>query len=343
MNVSGSGPILLAPGFVTLPPERAEQQVAASRTPERIKALAGEVLDRRPEFAGMQEIWQFQCVPVPDLQLQPGYGCDDPSIRAAFNDHLELTRAALGNAYVDVAQVTNLNLQSFGPYPGIPFEINGAPAFLRVMDRDVIFARSDVAPGVVPVDFDCAPRVSDDGCNYEVVLDLPLIGRVERGYVAVDVTVNGRVYRFVNAHLETRDPPIPAEVQALQMDELLGKLVLTTPARKLILVGDFNSDPGEPESLLPTPYMLAGAYGFYDGWLLRPGSVAGLTCCQAADLLNRPSFLSQRIDHIFLREMPSKVKDARVVGATANYRLEPPGRGLWPSDHGAVVATLQFR
>lgn len=328
------------------------QQVAASRTPERMQALAREILERKPHLVGLQEVWEFDCLPAGPTPA--GYGCDDPSIRAAFNDHLVLMRTALGGAYDDVAQVTNLDLQSFDVYPGIPFFINEVPAFLRVTDRDVILARSDVAGSAVPVDFACAPDglggtlVSDDGCNYGVVVELALIGRIERGYVGVDVMVNGTPYRFVNTHLETRDPPLPAEVQAAQMYELIGQVLPTSSLRRLIVVGDFNSDPAEPASTLPTPYWQAvmpypyGA-GLLDTWALRPGNAAGLTCCQRADLRNLPSLLSQRIDHIFLREMPSRVKDARVLGATANYRLMPHGRGLWPSDHAAVAATLFYR
>lgn len=328
------------------------QQVAASRAPERMQVLAREVLERKPHLVGLQEVWKFECLPAGPTPA--GYGCDDPSIRDAFNDHLDLMRAALGSAYDDVAQVTNLDLQSFDVYPGIPFFINGVPAFLRVTDRDVILARSDVAESAVPVDFACAPDgmggtlESDDGCNYGIVVELALIGRIERGYVGVDVTVNGMPYRFVNTHLETRDPPLPAEVQAAQMFELIGQVLPTSPLRRLIVVGDFNSDPAEPASTLPTPYWLAvspyphGA-GLLDTWVLRPGNVAGLTCCQQEGLRNLPSLLSQRIDHIFLREMPSRVKDARVLGATARYRLMPRGRGLWPSDHAAVAATLFYR
>lgn len=320
-------------------------QIAANRAPERLDALAREILEREPQLVGLQEVWEFTCLPVPDLPLPPGYGCDDPSIRDAFNDHLGLTLAALGGRYEAVAKVTNLDLQSFGIHPGIPFFVNGVPAFLRVRDRDVILAASEVAGSATRVDFGCAPElVSDDGCNFQVVVELDLIGRIERGFVGVDVTVDQGRYRFINTHLETRDPPLPAIVQALQMQELLGRIAATMPPdRRLILVGDFNSDPGEAPDPLPTPYMQAHAAGFADAWLLRPGNVAGLTCCQAADLANTSSQLSQRIDHLFLGAMPARVKQVRTLGATVGDRLSPPGRGLWPSDHAAVVADLAYR
>lgn len=320
-------------------------QIAANRAEDRLDALAQEILGRRPDLVGLQEVWEFVCVPVPGLPLPPGVGCDDPAIRDAFNDHLGLTLAALGGAYEAVAQVTNLDLQAFGPYPGIPFEVNGVPAFLRVKDRDVILAASGHAASAAPVNFGCqAQFVSDDGCNFELAVELALIGRIERGFVAVDVTVDGQPVRFVNTHLETRDPPLPAIVQAVQMNELLTRVLLGTPPdRRLVVVGDFNSDPGEAADPLATPYMQARMAGLHDAWLLRPGSVAGLTCCQAADLRNTPSLLSQRIDHVFLREMPWRVKQARTLGATVNERLSPPGLGLWPSDHAAVAADLEYR
>ena len=320
-------------------------QIAANRAAARFDALAGQVLERQPDLVGLQEVWEFVCLPVPELPLPPGFGCDDPQIREAFNDHLAGTLAALGGRYLAVAQVTNLDLQSFGPYPGIPFFINGVPAFLRVKDRDVILATAEVATTASAVSLGCQPQfVSDDGCNFELAVELALIGRIERGFVAVDVTVNGQPYRFVNTHLEVRGEPIPAAVQAVQMNELLTRVLGATPAdRRLIVVGDFNSEPGDAPDPFPTPYMQARGAGLYDAWLLRPGNVAGLTCCQAADLRNTPSLLSQRIDHLFLREMPAWVKQVRVLGATVNTRLAPPGRGLWASDHAAVVGQFEYR
>ncbi len=324
------------------------QDIAASRTPERILVLAREILERGPELVALQEVWKFECAPYPGVPEVPGLGCDDGSIRAAFADHRDLTLAALGTRYVPKAQVTNLDLQSFGPFTGIPFTINGYPALLRATDRDMILARSDIAEDVQAVTFTCDGPVSDDGCNYFHAVPLPDVsgiplGRVERGYIAVDVTIDDRGYRFVNTHLEVRDPPIPAFVQAAQMQELLGKVMATPGTRTLIMAGDFNSDPNEAADPLPTPYTQALLAGLTDGWLLRPGSVAGLTCCQAEDLRNLPSALTVRIDHIFVREVPSRVQDARVLGATANYRLAPHGRGLWPSDHGAVATRFIHR
>jgi hypothetical protein len=103
-----------------------------------------------------------------------------------------------------------------------------------------------------------------------------------------------------------------------------------------------NSSPNDAPSSLPTPYQIFYAAGLADAWLLRPGDVAGLTCCQLEDLSNRVSVLVRRIDLILTREVPPRVKDARVIGEVAADRLAPPGRGLWPSDHASVAAGLQY-
>jgi len=317
------------------------EQVAANHTQDRAKALAAEITKRLPHLVGLQEVWQLNCIPaVPELA---GYPCNDPSIAGAFGDHLTGTMAALGNSYKAVAIVQNFTVQSYGPYPGIPFFVNGAPAFLQVMDRDVILARRDVM--ATKFAYPCA-RASADGCNYNVVLPLGALGNVERGFVAVDATVDKVKYRFVNTHLEVEaSDVIPGEVQAAQAFQLLGTVLdpTNTPLnRRLIIVGDMNSSPNDAASSLPTPYMIFAGANLYDGWLLRPGNAPGVSCCQLEDLSNHKSLLTRRIDLILSREMPRKVKDARLLGDVMADKTWPPGRGLWPSDHAAVAADLQY-
>jgi endonuclease/exonuclease/phosphatase family metal-dependent hydrolase len=325
------------------------EQIAANRSQQRFGALAAEITQRRPHLVGLQEVWQFNCIPaVPELG---GYPCNAPDIAGAFSDHLTGTVNALGGGYEVAAVVQNFSVQSYtlpGPtvVPGIPFFYEGVPAFLQVMDRDVILARADVDTTVVRpgVDYTCS-KVSVDGCNYDVDLPLGPLGSVKRGFVGVDATVNGDQYRFFNTHLEVEaGGPIPPEVQTAQALQLLTVVLGTTPQDVgLIVVGDMNSAPDDPAvNQVLTPYMLFALAQMNDTWLQRPGGLPGLSCCQPEDLRNQQSLLTRRIDLIYSRELPAQVKDARVLGAVTSFKTSPAGLGLWPSDHATVAARLQY-
>jgi endonuclease/exonuclease/phosphatase family metal-dependent hydrolase len=244
----------------------------------------------------------------------------------------------------------------------IPFLINGVPAQLSLLDRDVILARADV--GATPVNFQSVcSKPSADGCNYTAALQVSTpFGtiEIERGFVAVDTTIDGKSYRLVTTHPEVQhpDPANPASqfFQVAQAGELLQVLLTTTPLeRSLIVMGDMNSDPAEPNvpgplplpapfnSGLITPYHQFVEAGFTDVWELRPGNPPGDTCCQAEDLTNRVSILDQRIDMVFSLEVPAKVKEVRVIGNNASDKTPPPGQRLWPSDHAGLTAELQFQ
>lgn len=318
------------------------QQIAANHPAERMRALASEIASAQPALVGLQEVYRFQCTDL--ASLPPGLGCSDPSIAGAFSDQLQTTLAALGASYVAAATVVNLNV------PMLPFTINGVTSLLSVLDRDVILARGNVA--ATPVNFSGAcTKLSGDGCNYTAVAtaNTPLGPiSVERGFVAVDATVDGKAYRVVNTHLELQQPdpsnPASQALQALQAAELLQIVGATTPVdRVLVVLGDMNSSPAHVNNMgVVTPYAQFAMAGFADAWTLRPGGLVGYTCCQIEDLSNRRSVLYERIDMIFSFSSPQRVKQVRIVGATVSDKTSPPGRGLWPSDHGSVSAELQF-
>lgn len=249
-------------------------------------------------------------------------------------------------------------MESMG-IPGLPvfLDADAIPdLFLTVIDRDVILRRADV--DAVAVVYDCA-KPSRDGCNYQNVAGADTLAgpiSIERGFVAVDAVVNGAAYRFVNTHLEVHFPdalnPLSAGLQAAQATEL--NYVLATqpseiPDSRLIVAGDINSAPthGAIGPIQP-PYQqfvngtdIFGAPGFEkltDIWSLRPGKPDGFTCCQAADLFNPDSSHNQRIDVIFARPAPTKVK-ANVMDAESSDKT---ASGLWPSDHASVIGELSY-
>lgn len=341
------------------------EQVAANDFPARAESLAALVAKRRPHLVALQEVWSFACVDL--FGPMPGHGCDDPSIAGAFNDQLSGTVAALadaGETYHAVAMVENIDLRDVtvpGLPAGVPFTVNGVPALLIALDRDVILARSDlveagrVAPAVIP----CA-RPSAQGCNFQAFIQaITPAGElaVERGFVAVDANIDGRDYRFVNTHLEVHEPdpanPVSRFFQAAQAGELLQTLALTTPAgSSLIVAGDINSAPdhaGLPGPLpLPapfdagivTPYMQFAYNGYVDIWTAQAEPGEGFTCCQLGDLTNGVSLLNERIDMIFARDLPLAVNDVDLVGDRAKDKTPAPA--LWPSDHASLMAEIQF-
>ena len=339
--------------------------VAANNYPERVQSLAATIAERSPQLVGLQEMFAFGCTPV-------SFTIPDPCalFGPAFNDHAAATVTALqsiGADYENVATVTNLRLDFVFPGPTSVFQVPGIPVFLdldllpdifvTVVDRDVILARSDVA--ATPVSFVCA-RPSDDGCNFVNVASTSVAGvpiNIERGFVAVDATIRGDTFRFVNTHLEVRFPdpeePLSMALQAAQSTELLLALTMNPePAdSRVVLVGDFNSDPGDvPPAPFLTPYqqIVSGlaidgtpvSMPFSDTWLLRPQDEPGLTCCEDGDLLNATSVHVRRVDIIFSKTEPDSVNASRVLNTKPGDKTSS---GLWPSDHATVDAMLQFR
>jgi hypothetical protein len=343
------------------------QQAAANRFSARARELAALIGKRMPHLVSLQEVFELRCT---NLVTPPpvNAGCQDPSIEGAFVDHRAETLAALadiGAPYYVAATVKNLDLSVVsipGFPPGIPFSINGVPAVLTVIDRDMVLAREDVA--AIPVNYAelgaCA-KPSLDGCNFQAVVSAALPGggsiAVERGFVGVDAEVDGEGFRFIATHLEVFDPNLPIFnfYQSAQAMELLQVLEATTPPdKKLIVAGDLNSSPEQQvipgpfpiqppfDQFIAPPYLLFESAGYVDAWEFRPGRADGFTCCQLVDLSNHVSELNERIDLILSREIPTRVKKARVLGHRVSDKTMPEGRGIWPSDHGAVAVELFF-
>ncbi len=314
-------------------------QVAENRPFQRIARMGAEIVRESPDLVGLQEVTLFACKDVGRAEL--GAGCHDPSIAAAFVDHLAATLAVLDGNYELAAVVDNLGVI-------LPVFVNGKFILVAVLDRDVILARQGLSaqPAVL-----CeTPSASGQGCNYQTMLSVPTpIGpiAIKRGYVGVDATIDGKQYRFVTTHLEEKfDDPSANLIQIGQAAELLqsilpGQQVAAAPG--LVVVGDMNSSPVDPMALgNPTPYMQFVDAGFTDVWKFRRGDAPGLTCCQNADLRNVKSALYERIDMIFSSELPNSVEYARLVGATILEKTFPILHGLWPSDHAGVSAELGF-
>jgi len=353
---------------------------AASLPSERVKALADLINKRGPALVGLEEVHKFTCV---DDDPGDTRGCQNPEIAGAFTDQLVDTLAALGGKYVAAAKVYNMNLPATLPpplnsLPGIPIGYDGRVIYIGVIDQDVILARQGVTfqatafAALNALNPMLCSRPSQDGCNYAAAAsaDLTLPGvpfpvtiRFERGFVGVDAMVNGRPYRFVVTHLETRLESFGPQgrfyqaAQAAELDSTLQVLQAYNRIDKTLVVGDFNSDsrdevipvPAPDEYLGIPPYLQFTGSGYTDIWTLRPGAanangapLIGFSCCQDADLGNHKSVLYERVDLIFSLARPTKVQLARLLGESISDKTKPAQLGLWPSDHASVAAKLTF-
>ena len=174
-----------------------------TRPAERARALASEIAKRNPAVVGLQEAYKLECMPYPGVPEAPGMGCDNPTVRSAFRDRLQDTVSALLGDYVVAGKVTNLQIAA------IPFFVDGYPAVLAIADRDAILVRKGLnASWVDFASLGACAKPSDQGCNYQTApppLSTPMgTIAIERGFLAVDVTVKGRPYRVFNTHLEQR-------------------------------------------------------------------------------------------------------------------------------------------
>jgi endonuclease/exonuclease/phosphatase family metal-dependent hydrolase len=310
-------PLLAVSSLGEVPDAAAEvwADVVATDFTERAEAIADEIAAARPHLVGLQEVSMFR-------RQSPGDFLIGNLIRASQVelDYLETLLAALearGLSYRPVAISVGTDLE--GP---LRVAGSGFTDDLRLTDREVILARSDVS--VVDIreeNYSVTQPVSPGGG--------PLSIDLVKGWTSVVATVEGFSFRFVSTHLEIErfDP----SVQVAQGDELLD--ALAGENLPIVLVGDFNSAPG---GSTPTYGNLIAA-GFQDGWDLGGSGGEGLTCCQRADLREPVSSLTARIDLVLLRGALQALA-AEVVGDEPAARTSS---GLWPSDHAGVVAVLR--
>ncbi len=310
--------------------------VVETNFPERAEALVDEIERFRPHLIGLQEVSLIRTQSPSDFFI----GNPEAASVELF-DYLSILLDALearGLSYEEVATSENADVE-LPMFAGL--DENGAPLFddARLTDRDVILKRRSVATS--------NPSNRNYSKNFKVDIgdedDEGVVMTIEftRGFVAVDATVRGRTYRFVNTHLEVQREG--ENFQALQAEELIGELSGET--LPIILVGDFNSSPEDPDS---QPYGLFTDAGYVDVWERRlfGRSKSVFTCCQASDLLNEDSMLDERVDLIFVRNdmgfLPFTIVGPVFAFVVGDETEDKTPSGLWPSDHAGVVSTLRI-
>ncbi len=281
------------------------QEFIATDLPARLNALAEEIAREQPHVVGLQE------VSTVGVNLPAEFGI--PSIQADFLAGLMQALALRGLSYQTVG---NLNFQ---------FSLLGGG--ITIEDRDVMLVRSSLPIlGQAHGSYSCPP----------LCIPVPGLGTLSRGWVRATTRVGGRTVTFVSTHPESGDLPQIAQLRAGQMQELAG--MLGSVSGPIVLLGDLNDTPGSA-----THQILTGA-GFVDVWAsLETGP--GYTCCHATHL--QSGGFSKRIDYVMVRGgfltgngrvvQGSRVK---VIGESANERVQGAFGLIWPSDHGGVVVSL---
>jgi endonuclease/exonuclease/phosphatase family metal-dependent hydrolase len=281
----------------------------------RAKVLAAEIDDADPALIGLQEValWRQGPVGVLDGPRTPAQ-----EVVQDFLPVLLAELAARGRQYDVVRQQQELDLE--GPA--------GAPYFrdIRLTSRDVLVAKR----GEVEV------HGASSG-NFAAMSTIPsVLGpfTVRAAWVAADVTVNRRSFRFVTTHLEPFDPLVRSS-QATELVAARGPAGASEDP--VVLVGDLNSDPDDPAPHGTAFDVLAGA-DFTDTWAQANGEAPGFTH-GFGELLNDPSTagFDTRIDHVLTRRADAPASKAKLTGLDADNRTPA---GLWPSDHAGVITTL---
>jgi hypothetical protein len=270
----------------------------------RMGAIAEEICSVSPHLVGLQEVMLLRSQsPGDSLSLDASKPADH--LEADFLEtllaDLDAECEPLRYRVVATVQDVDVEMPMANPYSESGYDD------LRLTDHEVILARGDV--GTSNVDFG----------TYAAALHYKT-ATIPRGWVAVDAEINGVTVRFASTHLES-----VSTVRHAQGVELIR--ILARESRPLILLGDFNT--AAPGNLTYQFFLGAG----YTDWGPDPGD----TCCQAGDLTNEVSQLSERIDIVFTRNIAPTTVESILIGVTPAAQ-----QPFWPSDHAGVVTSLEF-
>jgi endonuclease/exonuclease/phosphatase family metal-dependent hydrolase len=310
------------------------REVSANNFPLRAKGLAKEILKKKPDLVGLQEVALWRTGPP---SLEPLLGTAGATATDVRYDYLNLLldqlnkgkeryRAAVVQKEFDFEAPADENgVPNDGPNGLIKdAEING-----RLTMRDVILVR--LGAGVV--------TSHPQKANFQNMLVVQLSGvevKVLRGWTALDAKVRGsKKFRFVNTHLEAFDPAsqVPS-IRALQAGELVAEGGPATTSLPVILLGDLNSDDDTVEAGDRQAYQALVKAGMRERSTDKP-----LGCCLKSSLLavgagGSVADFDHQVDHVMTRD-PKKVKLI-----TSSVTGRQPVNGFWDSDHAGLFSSL---
>jgi endonuclease/exonuclease/phosphatase family metal-dependent hydrolase len=306
--------------------------VDANDFPLRAQGLADEILSKKPDLVGLQEVALWRTATPANLG-------GPPSATTVRYDYLRELLAELnsgkgkdsnGKPQYEVVEVQpEFDLEA-------PADVNenladgpaGAELSARLTMRDVILARRGAG----------VQTWNQEGANFEHLLPIELFNGqqllIKRGWVATDAKVRGsHAFRFVDTHLESFHPIVRQE----QAAELVAPGGPATSNLPVILVGDLNSDKETvsfPDTLAYETLLGAG--------MVERSTNDPLGCCLNSSFLEvgkggLPGDFNHQVDHIMTRD-PQKVtlRSSSVTGLQ-------PLNNFWDSDHAGLFSSLTVR
>ncbi|MFZ3370018.1 MAG: hypothetical protein WA239_23105, partial [Candidatus Sulfotelmatobacter sp.] len=178
-------------------------QVQGTNPPERMQAVAGQILGPQPELISIQEVDQWYTGTFDPISGT----CGTMTLQYDMLQELLSALAAQGGHYEVAVQVTQ---NAFPPTPGLI--LPSTYVCVALNDYNIVLARTDLPSWV----FQWSNPQSGQFVN-ELFLPTP-IGKVPypRAWAYVEAQFFGHSFRYINTHLESFD----ANIRELQGDEL---------------------------------------------------------------------------------------------------------------------------
>jgi endonuclease/exonuclease/phosphatase family metal-dependent hydrolase len=331
------------------------RDVDTNNFPVRAKGLAAEILKKKPDLVGMQEVSLWRKGPLNDaapFSCSPTFPyrpCGFTASTVTY-DYLKLLLKQLNKGhkrYAVVKSKTEFDFEAPTDRNGVAGDGDACPAQCdgeendRLTMRDVILKRLHDGVKVRHV------RAGTYHTLYSPTVGGAVVVHVQRGWESADVKVgDSRRFRVVNTHLEAFDSKQSGnptnhnttvgkgKIRQAQAKELVKRTKGRLP---VILLGDLNSDDNTVQDGDRLAYKALTKRGFRERSTANP-----LGCCLDADIITtggggHVSDFDHQVDHI-LTNAPRKVK---LVSSSVTGRQ--PVNGFWDSDHAGLFSTLRLR
>ncbi len=290
-----------------------DQEMLNSNIALRADGIAAEIQKNHPDLVALQEVTTLSSGP---------YGSTELTVVVSGIDSLMAALKTRGLHYkaIVVQKNADISLPAFDSTYTNMIQVG-------LTDYDAVLVRTDLPAADLKV-----VKKQSDHFSAAATLNFTIAGEsipFLRGWIAADLKVRGKHYRFVTTHLETFSP----DYQAAQTNELLsGPLSTELP---LILGGDLNSDAYAPSWANGPAYGILTSAGFVDPWSTRHPNDAGFTWPLFLEDSGIGPSTPQRIDLILTKGCSLAPNQIVRTGLS-------PRNGLWSSDHAGVDAAFRL-